>query len=150
MSNLLIKLLKPSKLIILLFLTTFVLFKSNAKTMDGNINSLSSEEWTITHAAHLLERAGFGGTPEEIDKIFKMGVNEATDYLVYYEKIPDNLKDFDESGIHDPGLINFPPSRPATTKLARENGEALGVKVKKSVSPPVKPLFLDVKVPAVN
>lgn len=140
MSNLLIKLLKPSKLIILLFLTTFVLFKSNAKTMDGNINSLSSEEWTITHAAHLLERAGFGGTPEEIDKIFKMGVNEATDYLVYYEKIPDNLKDFDESGIHDPGLINFPPSRPATTKLARENGEALGVKVKKSGNRRMQPI----------
>ena len=140
MSNLLIKLLKPSKLIILSFLATFVLFKSNAKTMDGNINSLSSEEWTIAHAAHLLERAGFGGTPEEIDKIFKMGVNEATDYLVYYEKIPDNLKDFDESGIHDPGLINFPPSRPATTKLARENGEALGVKVKKSGNRRMQPI----------
>ena len=88
MSNLLIKLLKPSKLIILLFLTTFVLFKSNAKTMDGNINSLSSEDGLL----RFTRKSWIGGTPEEIDKIFKMGVNEATDYLVYYEKIPDNLK----------------------------------------------------------
>jgi uncharacterized LabA/DUF88 family protein len=47
---------------------------------------------------------------------------------------------FDESNIHDPGLINFPPSRPATTKLAKENGEALGIKVKESGNRKLQPI----------
>ena len=70
-----------------------------------------------------------------------MGIDGATDHLVYYENISiKNLKKFDESNIHDPGLINFPPSRPATTKLARETGEALGIKVKKSGNRRMQPI----------
>ena len=41
-----------------------------------------------------------------------------------------HLPPFDHSGIHDPGLEPFPPSRPAVTDLAKEKGEALGIKVK--------------------
>ena len=41
-----------------------------------------------------------------------------------------HLPPFEESGIHDPGLEPFPPSRPAVTDMAKEKGEALGIKVK--------------------
>ena len=40
------------------------------------------------------------------------------------------LPPFEHSGIHDPGLEPFPPTRPAVTDLAKEKGEALGIKVK--------------------
>ena len=40
------------------------------------------------------------------------------------------LAAFEESGIFDPALDPFPASRPAATDLAKEKGEALGVKVK--------------------
>mgnify|MGYP003843414387 CR=1 FL=1 len=51
-----------------------------------------------------------------------------------------HLLKFEESNIHDPGLINFPPSRPATTKLAKETGEALGIKVKESGNRKMQPI----------
>ena len=50
------------------------------------------------------------------------------------------LPPFDESGIHDPGLEPFPPSRPAVTDLAKEKGEALGIKVKPSGNRRLQPI----------
>ena len=106
-----------------------------------NLEPISESDWDIKKAKHLLERAGFGGTPEEINRIFILGPQGAVNHLVNYENIPDEfLKTFNESGIHDPGLINFPPSRPATTKLARDTGEALGIKVKASGNRKMQPI----------
>ena len=106
-----------------------------------NLEPISESDWDIKKAKHLLERAGFGGTPEEINRIFILGPQGAVNHLVNYENIPDKfLKTFNESGIHDPGLINFPPSRPATTKLARDTGEALGIKVKASGNRKMQPI----------
>ena len=108
---------------------------------QGNINPITSEDWTLSKAAHLLERAGFGGNPEEILFIYKLGSIKAVEHIVYYENISTkHMQDFNESDIHDPGLINFPPSRPATTKLAKETGEALGIKVKKSGNRRMQPI----------
>ena len=107
----------------------------------GNLSPLSESDWDINIAKHLLERAGFGGTPGEIKKIYELGLIGAVNHLVNYESINDDfLKEFDESDIHDPGLVDFPPSRPATTKLARETGEALGIKVKTSGNRKMQPI----------
>ena len=107
----------------------------------SNLEPISESDWDIKKAKHLLERAGFGGTPEEIERIFSLGPQGAVNHLVNYENISDEfLKKFDESNIHDPGLVNFPPSRPATTKLARETGEALGIKVKTSGNRKMQPI----------
>ena len=40
-------------------------------------------------AAHLLNRAGFGGTPEEIQKLADLGMDKAVASLLDYENIPD-------------------------------------------------------------
>ena len=40
-------------------------------------------------AAHLLNRAGFGGTPADIKKLDDLGLDGAVDHLVDFEKIPD-------------------------------------------------------------
>jgi hypothetical protein len=106
----------------------------------GDLTPLSATEWNRARAAHLLERAGFGGTPEEIDRLAAMTPEEAVRHLVYHKSIPNPLPEFDHSGVHDPGIEPFPPSRPAATKLAAQNGEAIGVKVKPSGNRQLQPV----------
>ena len=59
------------------------------------LNPLPSSKWNYTTAAHLLNRAGFGGTPSEIEKLHKMGLKKAVSYLVDYEEIPDPVPQLD-------------------------------------------------------
>ena len=56
------------------------------------LKALSNERWSFTTAAHLLNRAGFGGTPEEIDRLVSLGPDGAVLHLVDYEKIPDSTR----------------------------------------------------------
>ena len=130
-------------LFLLLFSLLFcfkVLAKDNLNWY-GDSNSISNNDWDLSKAKHLLERAGFGGTPEQVELLFNLGLSKAVEHLVHYENISiDNMPEFDESDIHDSGLINFPPSRPATTKLAKETGEALGIKVKESGNRKLQPI----------
>ena len=58
-----------------------------------------------------------------------MTPQQAVDRLVDYDAIDNSaLKPFDESGIWDPGMDPFPPSRAEAVRIGRERGEALGVK----------------------
>src|SRR5579863_7275637 len=98
---------------------------------QNDLTPIGAKDWNRDFAAHLLERAGFGGTPAEIDALAKMTPQQAIARLVRYEGTDvSHLPAFDESGIRDPGLEPFPPSRPAVTDMAKKNGEALGIKVK--------------------
>src|SRR5262245_64118551 len=83
-----------------------------------DLSPIASSDWNYDFAAHLLERAGFGGTPEEIQALARLTPAEAVRQFVYFQKIQSNLPPFEHSGIHDPGLEPFPESRPALTKLA--------------------------------
>jgi hypothetical protein len=97
----------------------------------GDLRPIGPQDWSYDRAAHLLDRAGFGGTPEEIRVLAQMTPEQAVRHLVDYRSIDNShLKPFDESGIWDPGLDPFPVSRPATTEQAKADGEALGVQVK--------------------
>ena len=53
------------------------------------LKPLSSSKWNYEMAAHLLNRAGFGGTPVQIQQLADMTMPEAVSYLIDYEKIPD-------------------------------------------------------------
>src|SRR5215469_1728622 len=53
------------------------------------LKSLSSDRWNYSMAAHLLNRAGFGGSPAEVKKLNDLGLDKAVDFLVDYETIPD-------------------------------------------------------------
>src|SRR5262245_24712985 len=55
------------------------------------LNPLPSRKWNYRTAAHLLNRAGFGGSPSEIEKLVKLGPTKAVDSLVDYEKIPEEV-----------------------------------------------------------
>lgn len=99
--------------------------------VENDLSPISAASWNYDSAAHLLERAGFGGTPEQIEELAAMTPAMAVKSLVYFDTANNiHLAAFEHSGIHDSGLEPFPPSRPATTELAKETGEALGVKVK--------------------
>ncbi len=95
-----------------------------------DLTPLSARDWNYARVAHLLERAAFGASPDEIERVAAMTPQQAVDWLVDYEKTDNSaLVPFDESGIWDPGMDPFPPSRAEAVRLARERGEGLGEKV---------------------
>ena len=93
-----------------------------------NLEPIAAGDWNAERAAHLLERSGFGATPEEVAEFAALTPERAVARVLRSD--PGSLPPFEHSGVHDPSLEPFPPSRPATTKLARETGEAIGVQVK--------------------
>ena len=99
---------------------------------QDDLQPLPAAEWNRERAAHLLERAGFGGTQEEVARFAAMSPRKAVQTLVHYQQTANTLPPFDPSGVHDAGLEPFATSRPAATDLARDTGESLGVKVKPS------------------
>src|SRR5256885_7982468 len=77
-------------------------------------------------AAHLLNRAGFGGTPAEIDRVVKAGPNAALEELLSF---PDaTAEDQDEHDLPNLSAIkDYPPnfrelSRMLVGKTPQEQG----------------------------
>lgn len=114
----------------------------------NDLSPVNAKDWNRDRAAHLLERAGFGGTPQDISRVAALTPEAAVKELVYFKTVGraglDSafhlLPAFDESGIHDPGLEPFPAGRPAATNQAKLTGEALGVKVKPSGNRRLQPV----------
>jgi uncharacterized protein (DUF1800 family) len=102
----------------------------------GDLSPISAADWTYERAAHLLDRAGFGGTPREIDRLAALTPQQAVDELVDYKRIDNTAAAaFEESGVWDAGMDPFPASRAEAVRQARERGEALGVHVLPEGSP---------------
>ena len=55
----------------------------------------ATNPWDRAKAAHLLNRAGFGGRGEEVDRIARLGPDAAADELVNYNRVPDNVPALD-------------------------------------------------------
>lgn len=106
----------------------------------GNLTPIGPSDWSHAHAAHLLERAGFGGTPAGIRRLAAMTPAEAVALMIRGEGQAGELPAFEESGFWDPSLTEFPVSRPAATELAERTGEAMGVKVKPGGTRPLQPV----------
>ena len=53
------------------------------------LSPLDASEWDFEKARHLLSRAGFGGTPQQVSALQAMGLEQAVDHLVDYQKIPE-------------------------------------------------------------
>lgn len=106
----------------------------------GNLTPINAANWGPAQAAHLLERAGFGGTPAEIRRLAGMTPVDAVALMIRGEGQVQDLPDFEESGFWDPSLTLFPISRPAATELAERTGEAMGVRVKPGGARPLQPV----------
>jgi hypothetical protein len=114
---------------------------SGPAAWQNDLSPIAPADWNYDFAAHLLERAGFGGTPEEIQSLARLTPAKAVARLVRFEGADaNNLPPFEHSGVHDPGLEPFPPSRPAVTDLAKAKGEALGIKVKAAGNRRLQPI----------
>ena len=71
-----------------------------APVWENDLTPIKASEWISDRAAHLLERAGFGGTPEEIQQAAKMTPQAAVQSLVRWQQTPnDGMPEFDASGI---------------------------------------------------
>jgi len=53
------------------------------------LRALPVERWDFTTAAHLLNRAGFGGPPMEIGRLALLSPAQAVSYLVDFERVTD-------------------------------------------------------------
>ena len=97
----------------------------------GDLTPITVADWDYDSAEHLLDRAGFSGTPEEIRKLAAMTPEQAVRSLMADDNAPnDHLSPFVHSGFWDETLAHFPPSRPAATELAMRHGESMGIRVK--------------------
>lgn len=54
----------------------------------GGLKPLAPEQFDYAKARHLLVRAGFGGTPQEVENLVKMGLYKAVDHLVEFYRQP--------------------------------------------------------------
>ena len=97
----------------------------------GDLTPIRVADWDYDRAEHLLDRAGFSGTPEEIRTLAEMTPEQAVRSLMADEHVPnEDLPAFVHSGFWDETLMHFPPSRPAATELAMKHGESMGIRVK--------------------
>lgn len=61
----------------------------------GGLTPLAPQEWNREKARHLLVRAGFGGTPQDVDALCAMGLYKAVDHLVEFYRQPAADAPFD-------------------------------------------------------
>jgi len=54
-----------------------------------SMRPLGKAQWNAQCARHLLNRAGFGGTPTQVDALVAMGPEGAVDYLLNFESVSD-------------------------------------------------------------
>jgi len=71
-------------------LLLWILAAATAAQDSGShsLKPLPKDHWDREKAAHLLARAGFGGTAHEIEKLYAMGLDEAVNSLVDYVDLP--------------------------------------------------------------
>lgn len=48
----------------------------------GNLTMIDPADWTFDRAAHLLERAGFGGTPSQVRRLAAMTPQAAVSLMI--------------------------------------------------------------------
>ncbi len=114
---------------------------SSPARWEGDLTPIPASEWSYERAAHLLERAGFGGTPDDIAQLAARSPEDAVSLLVDWERVPNgHLEEFDHSGIFLSGMIEVPRSRAQAVRDARRDGAALGVTIKPGGSRPLQPV----------
>lgn len=104
---------------------------SAATYWAGDLAPIEASDWSYERACHLLGRAGFGGTPNEVSRLRDLGPVAAVNALVEFDARNGNgIPPFSPSPIYDPTLRDFPETRPAATRVAEKTGAAMGVEAK--------------------
>lgn len=96
-----------------------------------DLRPIEEAQWNAQRASHLLERAGFGATPRDIERSLAAGARATVARLVRPQGVTDpGAIPFEPSGIPETGIDPFPVGRPQATDAAKADGEAIGVLVK--------------------
>ena len=77
-----------------------------ARPSNFDLSPLNKNDWTLGHAKHLLERAGFGATYQEINRVYQLGPEQAV-LLILKGGAIERLApftEFEHSGIFDQSL----------------------------------------------
>ena len=90
---------------------------------------MAATAWDRKRAAHLYRRAGFGGTPEELDLAVSLGREGAVSYLVDYDGISTadldaylDLFGFDLDGYRTGSATSRAPSCPLVVSRGCSTG----------------------------
>ncbi|HCY04933.1 MAG TPA: DUF1800 domain-containing protein [Gammaproteobacteria bacterium] len=124
---------------VVIFALVGLFYSASAFADPLDLRPIQDSDWDRDKVRHLASRAGFGATPEEISTLLKLGPESAVKAFLT-SRPPQELQQFDHSGIFDPGLDPFPASRPATTRMAKQTGSALGIMVKPGGNRPLQPV----------
>jgi len=93
-----------------------------------DLTPITAADWSYDRAAHLVERAGFGATPAEIQRLAAMTPEAVVETLVEFAAVDRTAAAaFEPSPIWDPGMDPFPKSRAEAVRIARETGTSMGV-----------------------
>lgn len=86
----------------------------------SSLKPLSPKKFGYAEARHLLNRAGWGGTPQQIVALQLMGLDAAVDYLVDYDAIPDVVPNPE---YRDNILRPYTPEEREMLRIAEERGD---------------------------
>lgn len=79
--------------------------RTRARDISDSLRPIKPNRFGFEQARHLLWRAGFGGTPEQIQTLASWGPEKAVDHLLNYESVPYepvSLDAFDRNIIRPP------------------------------------------------
>lgn len=87
---------------------------------ETTLRPLPARDFDFWAAHHLLSRAGFGGTPDQVRALSQLGLDDAVDFIVDYEKLPTPEVEGDfQSNIMRPAT----EAEAAAYRRAREAGD---------------------------
>lgn len=86
------------------------------RRVSSSMSPLAAKKFGFDEARHLLLRAGFGGTPQQVQALVGWGLEKSVDYLVNFEKVSDDAI--------APDLFDKDIKRPATAEERAEQRRA--------------------------
>ena len=88
---------------------------------ETSLRALPKSDFDFWAAHHLLARAGFGGTPDQVRALSQLGLDDAVDYIVEYEGLPQ--PDADASSFRADIMRPATPEEAAQLRDARRAGD---------------------------
>lgn len=79
--------------------------KATERTMSGSMTPIAPKNFGYEQARHLLWRAGFGGTPMQIQTLASWGPTKAVEYVIDPANAPDDLP---RSDLFDRNILREP------------------------------------------